>query len=633
MRASTTCRDQLRDRDRALLLDLQAARGQGGRGRRLVRPRPRHDADRGEPRAAPGGALLTRVYARRGSMRESEHLVAWCAVAPDGGADGPGRRAARSSRARPSSRCRRSAACARGCSSASGWATGTSRWRARRTAAGRCTSRRSPRCSQACGLAEERARLRARPAARSARGAHGRAPARIRHNCSGKHAFGLARCLVEGWPLDGYFRAGHPLQVAMRGCVAEACGVDDEPVEEAVDGCGMRTFAVPLAALAYAFGRLASGRLGPSGIRCADAMRAHPALGGLRRRHRHRADARRARAWWRRSAPRACSRVGLPDGRGLALKVRDGAARAVPPAAVALARSRARARRPTWRRTLVAAPIRNSRGLLVGDVVADGDAAPRAARRPRRHRTPRSRSAVACRDGGPIVELSPVRRDARPRSWRLDGSVPVLAARGLAQVVRRPRRPRGLDLERRRRRAHRRARPQRRRQVDAAAHPRRRSSTPTPATVTRRRGLVHRLPAADRRRRRARRRSPPCSPRGPSSPRSRRELAAAERAPRRPGAGRRPRRDDARARPPGAAARAAGPSSAATAPRARRAAHLRALGLDDDALALPDARAVAAASASSSRSPPASPAAPTCCCSTSPRRTSTWRRRDAARAR
>ena len=40
----------------------------------------------------------------------------------------------------------------------------------------------------------------------------------------------------------------------------------------------MRTFAVPLAALARAFGGLASGGLGPAGDRCAAAMRAHPEL-------------------------------------------------------------------------------------------------------------------------------------------------------------------------------------------------------------------------------------------------------------------------------------------------------------------------------------------------------------------
>ena len=189
--------------------------------------------------------------------------------------------------------------------------------------------------------------------------------ARIRHNCSGKHAFGLARCVQEGWPLDGYFRVGHPLQGAMRDCVAEACGVE-RPTEEANDGCGMRTFAVPLRALAGAFGRLASGALGPSGDRCAAAMRAHPELvaydGAID------TELMRARTGsWPRSAPRASSRSGSPDGRGLALKVRDGATRAVAPAGVALARS-ALGLEAAVPDALVAAPIVNSRGLRVGEL-------------------------------------------------------------------------------------------------------------------------------------------------------------------------------------------------------------------------------------------------------------------------
>jgi L-asparaginase II len=169
----------------------------------------------------------------------------------------------------------------------------------------------------ACGLAE--GALGCGPdLPRDPRLARGVRPARIRHNCSGKHALGLARCLVEGWPLDGYFRAGHPLQLAMRSCVAEACGIADAAVEEAVDGCGMRTFAMPLAALAYAFGGLASGRLGPSGDRCAHAMRAHPEL---------------------------VAYAGAIDTE--LMRAAD-----VPP-------------------ELAAAPIRNSRGVLVGEVVAD----------------------------------------------------------------------------------------------------------------------------------------------------------------------------------------------------------------------------------------------------------------------
>jgi L-asparaginase II len=192
-------------------------------------------------------------------------------------------------------------------------------------------------------------------------------PSRIRHNCSGKHAFGLARCLAEGWPIDGYFRAGHPLQGAMRDCVAEACGVAG-PSEEATDGCGMRTFAVPLAALAGAFARLAGGGLGPAGDRCAAAMRAHPELvaydGGID------TELMRAEAGLvAKIGAEGVLAVGLADGRGLALKVRDGSVRAVAPAAVALVRAELGlvAAVPE---ALVAAPIVNSRGIRVGELRA-----------------------------------------------------------------------------------------------------------------------------------------------------------------------------------------------------------------------------------------------------------------------
>jgi L-asparaginase II len=199
------------------------------------------------------------------------------------------------------------------------------------------------------------------------RAAAGTRPSRIRHNCSGKHAFGLARCLAEGWPLDGYFRTGHPLQGAMRDSVAEACGVAG-PSEEATDGCGMRTFAVPLAALAGAFARLASGGLGPAGDRCATAMRAHPELvaydGGIDTELMRAEDGLVAKI-----GAEGVLAVGLADGRGLALKVRDGSLRAVPPAAVALVRAEL-GLAVTVPEALVAAPIVNSRGIRVGELRA-----------------------------------------------------------------------------------------------------------------------------------------------------------------------------------------------------------------------------------------------------------------------
>jgi L-asparaginase II len=200
------------------------------------------------------------------------------------------------------------------------------------------------------------------------RAARGVRPARIRHNCSGKHAFGLARCIAEDWPLDGYFRAGHRLQKAMRDCVVDACGLTAVS-QEATDGCGMRTFAVPLLALARAFGALAGGGLGPSGDRCASAMRAHPQLvayDGAIDTELMRAEA----GLVAKIGAEGVLAVGLPDGRGLALKVRDGSLRAVAPAGVALARS-ALGLAADVPDTLAAAPIVNSRGLRVGELRAD----------------------------------------------------------------------------------------------------------------------------------------------------------------------------------------------------------------------------------------------------------------------
>ena len=306
------------------------------------------------------------MLAVRGGAVESEHRVAWCAVGPDGAVDGPdpalpvfARSAVKPLQALGSVRAgvlerfglgTRHLALA--CASHGGSAAHVST---------------VSEVLAACGLSE--AALGCGPELPlDPRIAVGARPARITHNCSGKHAFGLARCLAEGWPLDGYFRAGHPLQGAMRNCVAEACGVE-APTEEATDGCGMRTFAVPLATLAGAFAGLAGGGLGASGARCADAMREHPALVG----YEGAIDTELMRAepgLVAKIGAEGVLAIGLPDGRGLALKVRDGALRAVAPAAIALARGvlGLDAAVPDG---LVLAPIVNSRGIRVGELRAD----------------------------------------------------------------------------------------------------------------------------------------------------------------------------------------------------------------------------------------------------------------------
>jgi L-asparaginase II len=155
-------------------------------------------------------------------------------------------------------------------------------------------------------------------------------PRRIHHNCSGKHALGLALCVVKGWPVEGYLDAAHPLQRAMAEAVSAALRV--EAPDQAVDGCGMLTFRAPLAALAGAFGRLAGGGLGEAGTRVAGAMRAHPALvaypGAID------TELMAALPVVAKIGAEGVIAIGCTDGRGLAVKVADGALRALDPAAV-----------------------------------------------------------------------------------------------------------------------------------------------------------------------------------------------------------------------------------------------------------------------------------------------------------
>ena len=193
----------------------------------------------------------------------------------------------------------------------------------------------------ACGLAEHHLGCGALdprdPAAAMRRRARGELPTRIVHNCSGKHALALGRCVHRGWPVTSYLDPGHPIQRSMHAAVAAAAGMAASAVPHGSDGCGMLAFQIPLGALAGAFGRLASGGLGEGGDRIAAAMREHPMLvafdGALDTELMRCHDGLVAKI-----GAEGVLAAGLPDGRGLALKVADGAMRALDPAGVAVAR-------------------------------------------------------------------------------------------------------------------------------------------------------------------------------------------------------------------------------------------------------------------------------------------------------
>jgi L-asparaginase II len=195
-------------------------------------------------------------------------------------------------------------------------------------------------------------------------------PHRIHHNCSGKHALGLALCVHEGWPVEGYVEAGHPLQDAMRAAILEATGAAGPDVASAVDGCGMQTYALGLDRLAAAFAALASGGLGPAGARVAEAMSTYPALVAFPGAIDAEVMAAHPGVVCKIGAE-AVIAIGTPDGRGLALKVLDGNGRAIDPAAVLCARELLDLESRTPKLEALARPaILNSRGAVVGHLEA-----------------------------------------------------------------------------------------------------------------------------------------------------------------------------------------------------------------------------------------------------------------------
>ena len=170
----------------------------------------------------------------------------------------------------------------------------------------------------------------------------GRPQGKVGHNCSGKHAGMLAACRANGWPFRGYRLPDHPLQVRIRELIGGDEGI-------AVDGCGVPTFALALSRMALMLTRTPE--------RIAEAMRARPELVGGQG-----ADdtaLMRARPGWiaKRGAEGLFCAAG-PDGLGLALKVEDGASRALRPVLGFLLGVESFQR----------VPVKNSRGEVVGEL-------------------------------------------------------------------------------------------------------------------------------------------------------------------------------------------------------------------------------------------------------------------------
>ncbi len=154
--------------------------------------------------------------------------------------------------------------------------------------------------------------------------------ARVRMNCSGKHAAMLRACVATGWATDGYLDVAHPLQAHIREVVERLSG--EKIAHTAIDGCGAPVHALTLTGLARAI-----HRIGTASDRSPFAL--HRVAGSLVR-------AVRENPWTIEGPGRpdtiAIENLGVftkggaegvmvmvaPDGTTVALKMLDGAARA-----------------------------------------------------------------------------------------------------------------------------------------------------------------------------------------------------------------------------------------------------------------------------------------------------------------
>jgi len=200
----------------------------------------------------------------------------------------------------------------------------------------------------------------------------GQAPTPNRHNCSGKHSGMLVQARHRDLPLADYVNPHHPVQQTILATFAEMVGLSPDQVVVGVDGCSAPNFAVPLLNAALAFARLADPRGLPA--RRANALRtifyamtAYPEMvrgpGGFDTEVMR----RRPGLLVSKGGAEGYQGMGLVPGAlrpdspalGVAIKIADGASRAVP---------------------IVALEVLRQLGLLVDadfDALAEFDFAPR----------------------------------------------------------------------------------------------------------------------------------------------------------------------------------------------------------------------------------------------------------------
>ena len=198
-------------------------------------------------------------------------------------------------------------------------------------------------------------------------------PGRLHNNCSGKHGGMMVLARARGWDPAGYERPEHPVQQRILSEVARWTRMPVEAIGLATDGCGVPCFALPLRQMALSFAAFAAavraGERGPSMVFA--AMTEHPGMVA--------GSGRLCTALMRQAHGRLFAKVGaegvycvgVPGAElGIALKVEDGAARAVAPAILGVLRELDLISEDDYGalHSFAYAEVLNTRGEVVGQI-------------------------------------------------------------------------------------------------------------------------------------------------------------------------------------------------------------------------------------------------------------------------
>jgi L-asparaginase II len=166
-------------------------------------------------------------------------------------------------------------------------------------------------------------------------------PGRLHNNCSGKHAGMLALARVNGWDPAGYHQPAHPVQGRVLAELERWLDLPTEAMAMGTDGCAAVTVGVPLRSMALGYARLAqaarTGEREPTYV--VGSMTSYPEMvAGAGRLCTDLMMCAAGRLFAKVGAEGVYC-VGVPGAElGIAVKIEDGAQRAVGPAILAVLR-------------------------------------------------------------------------------------------------------------------------------------------------------------------------------------------------------------------------------------------------------------------------------------------------------